>query len=201
MAQALLAGVRVVDLAHDPGARAARILGDLGAEVVRIVPAAGDPLTGNVARAWNAGKVCAREEELDSYLAAAHVVFSTPGARGVLAVDPGRAPHAVWVSITPFGLTGPRAHWRASDLGVMASSGNMYCTGDPDRAPVRCSEPTAYAHSGPEAAFAAERRDDHGGISSAGGWVRRRSRSRTPPSVGRNRRAPRAAAGGARGLP
>src|SRR5205085_353250 len=26
---------------------------------------------------------------------------------------------------------------------------------DPDRAPVRCTEPTAYAHSGPEAAFAA----------------------------------------------
>ena len=37
----------------------------------------------------------------------------------------------------------------------MASSGNMYSTGDPDRAPVRCTEPTAYAHTGPEAAFAA----------------------------------------------
>lgn len=155
MAQALLAGIRVVDLAHDPGARAARVLGDLGAEVVRIVPAAGDPLTGNVARAWNAGKVLAPEADLDACLAVADVVFDTPGARGVLAADPGRAPRAVWVSITPFGLTGPRAHWRASDLGVMASSGNMYCTGDPDRAPVRCTEPTAYAHSGPEAAFAA----------------------------------------------
>ena len=31
----------------------------------------------------------------------------------------------------------------------------MYCTGDPDRAPVRCTEPTGYAHTGPEAAFAA----------------------------------------------
>ena len=31
----------------------------------------------------------------------------------------------------------------------------MYCTGDPDRAPIRCTEPTGYAHSGPEAAFAA----------------------------------------------
>ena len=37
----------------------------------------------------------------------------------------------------------------------MAASSNMYCTGDPDRAPVRSSEPTAYAHTGPEAAFAA----------------------------------------------
>jgi crotonobetainyl-CoA:carnitine CoA-transferase CaiB-like acyl-CoA transferase len=37
----------------------------------------------------------------------------------------------------------------------MASSGNMYATGDPDRAPVRCSEPSGYAHTGPEAAMAA----------------------------------------------
>ena len=38
---------------------------------------------------------------------------------------------------------------------ALASSGNMYCTGDPDRAPVRCTEPAAYAHTAGEAAFAA----------------------------------------------
>jgi crotonobetainyl-CoA:carnitine CoA-transferase CaiB-like acyl-CoA transferase len=37
----------------------------------------------------------------------------------------------------------------------MAASGNLYCTGDPDRAPVRCREPAGYAHSAAEAAFAA----------------------------------------------
>ena len=37
----------------------------------------------------------------------------------------------------------------------MAASGNMYCTGDPDRAPVRCTEPSGYAHIGAETAFAA----------------------------------------------
>jgi crotonobetainyl-CoA:carnitine CoA-transferase CaiB-like acyl-CoA transferase len=31
----------------------------------------------------------------------------------------------------------------------------MYCTGDPDREPVRCSEPSGYAHVGAETAFAA----------------------------------------------
>jgi crotonobetainyl-CoA:carnitine CoA-transferase CaiB-like acyl-CoA transferase len=36
----------------------------------------------------------------------------------------------------------------------MAASGNMYATGDPDRPPVRCSEPSGYAHVGAEAAFA-----------------------------------------------
>ncbi len=37
----------------------------------------------------------------------------------------------------------------------MAASGNMYCTGDPDREPVRCTEPSGYAHVGAESAFAA----------------------------------------------
>src|SRR6478672_3874089 len=37
----------------------------------------------------------------------------------------------------------------------MAASGNLYCTGDPDRAPVRCHEPAGYNHSAAEAAFAA----------------------------------------------
>ena len=31
----------------------------------------------------------------------------------------------------------------------------MFCTGFPDRAPVRCTEPSGYAHTGGEAAFAA----------------------------------------------
>jgi crotonobetainyl-CoA:carnitine CoA-transferase CaiB-like acyl-CoA transferase len=155
LAQRLLEGVRVLDLGGDPSARAARVLGDLGATVVRVVPPEGDVLAGNVARAWNAGKDVRSIDALDAALADADVVFDTPGVPGTLTVDPSRAPNAVWVHITPFGLDGPRAHWRASDLGVMAASGNMYCTGDPDRAPVRCTEPTGYAHSGPEAAFAA----------------------------------------------
>ena len=125
----------------------------------RVVPPEGDVLAGNVARAWNAGKrihrLAADDPELDALLRDAHVVFDTPGVAGTHVLDPGRAPDAVWVRITPFGLDGPRASWRASNLGVMAASGNMYVTGDPDRAPVRCAEPTGYAHSGPEAAFAA----------------------------------------------
>jgi crotonobetainyl-CoA:carnitine CoA-transferase CaiB-like acyl-CoA transferase len=157
--ESLLAGLRVVDLGHDPSARAARVLGDLGATVTRVVPEAGDALTGHVALAWNAGKrvLALREDapELDALLAEADVVFDAPGAPNTHQLDPDRAPNAVWVSVTPFGLDGPRAGWRAADLGVMAASANMYCTGDPDRAPVRCTEPTGYAHTGPEAAFAA----------------------------------------------
>jgi crotonobetainyl-CoA:carnitine CoA-transferase CaiB-like acyl-CoA transferase len=161
MPEGLLHGVRVLDLAGDPGARAARILGDLGADVVRVVPPTGDPLAArrSVELSWTAGKRVAMldigDQRLAQLLSEADVVFATPGASDVLDPDPSAAPQAVWVAITAFGLDGPRSGWRASDLGVMAASGNMFCTGHPDRAPVRCTEPTAYCHSGAEAAYAA----------------------------------------------
>ena len=40
MTQGLLDGLRVLDLGGDTSARAARVLGDLGADVVRAVPPA-----------------------------------------------------------------------------------------------------------------------------------------------------------------
>ncbi len=160
--QSLLEGVFVVDLAGEPAAIAGRVLADLGADVVKVEPPSGDPLRTLPHRfaAWNAGKrsvVAASDDDpaVARLLAAADVVIDTPGFPGAWALDPARASQSVWVSVTPFGVSGPRAGWRASDLGVMASSGNMYSTGDPDRAPVRCTEPSGYAHTGGEAAFAA----------------------------------------------
>ncbi|HEV2310719.1 MAG TPA: CoA transferase, partial [Acidimicrobiia bacterium] len=162
MATALLDGVRVVDLAGEPAAMTGRILADLGADVVLVEPPDGHPLRALPDRftAWAAGKRSAvvsgpDDPALAALLDGADVVIDTPGFPGALVLDPGLAPQAVWVHVTPFGLTGPRAAWRASDLGVMASSANMFNTGDPDRAPVRCTEPSGYAHTGPEAAFAA----------------------------------------------
>jgi crotonobetainyl-CoA:carnitine CoA-transferase CaiB-like acyl-CoA transferase len=141
---------------------AGRILADLGADVVKVEPPDGDPLRSEPLRfaAWHAGQrslVASGPDDprLHALLAAADVVIDTPGWPGTVAVAQSTAPQSVWVSVTPFGLAGPRARWRASDLGVMASSANMYATGDPDRAPVRCSEPSGYAHVGPETAMAA----------------------------------------------
>ncbi len=152
----------VVDLTGEPGAMAARMLADLGAEVVRPEPSGGDPLRALPHRftAWTHRSTMLTvsgpdDPALTDLLDHAHVVLDTPGFPDAWDLDPGGAPNAVWVSLTPFGLDGPRAHWRASDLGVMAASGNMYCTGDPDRAPVRCSEPSGYAHAAAETAFAA----------------------------------------------
>jgi benzylsuccinate CoA-transferase BbsE subunit len=63
-----------------------------------------------------------------------------------------RNPRLVHCTITPYGEDGPRAGWRGSDLTVVAASGNLFSTGDPDRAPVRCTLPVAYYHGGIEAA-------------------------------------------------
>jgi crotonobetainyl-CoA:carnitine CoA-transferase CaiB-like acyl-CoA transferase len=57
-------------------------------------------------------------------------------------------------SVTPFGASGPKASWAASDLTVWASSGAHYITGDDDRPPVACSVPQAFLHAGAEAAVA-----------------------------------------------
>jgi crotonobetainyl-CoA:carnitine CoA-transferase CaiB-like acyl-CoA transferase len=46
-------------------------------------------------------------------------------------------PRLIHVSVTPFGSTGPRAHWRGSELIASAMGGTLRVTGDPDRAPVK----------------------------------------------------------------
>ena len=144
MAQRLLDGLRVLDLGRRPGrARAARVLGDLGAEVVaRRAARPATPDAANVARAWNAGKHGARARGRRSRArrAARRAPTSCSTRRAprvrissIRAARPTRSGCASRRS----GATGPRAAWRVTDLGVMAASGNMYDTGDPDRAPVR----------------------------------------------------------------
>ena len=59
------------------------------------------------------------------------------------------------VSITPFGESGPRAHWAATDLTLTAASGVMIQTGDEDRPPLTCSVPQAFLNAGADAAVAA----------------------------------------------
>lgn len=178
----LLDGLRVVDLSGEPAQMAGRVLADLGASVVLVEPPSGHqlrsipPLGGGDGlslrfAAWAAGKVSVVASDEDLGLAGAmsadelcglfhhaDMVIATPGWPGTLPIEARwreLASDAVWVDVTPFGADGPRSAWRASDIGVMASTGNMYATGDPDRAPVTCSEPASFAHTGPEVVVAA----------------------------------------------
>jgi crotonobetainyl-CoA:carnitine CoA-transferase CaiB-like acyl-CoA transferase len=64
-------------------------------------------------------------------------------------------PGLVHVTLSPFGQDGPKAGWAASDLTVLAASGVLHLTGDPDRAPLAITVPQAYLHAGSEAVVGA----------------------------------------------
>src|SRR3954469_633829 len=197
----LLDGTNVVEMGSEPVQAAGRLLAELGATVTVVDPRYLDHLR---EKGWGHGKTVASADELPALLAGADVVLYTPFEDGVPVVERSAAPQAVWVDVTPFGLTGPRSTWRASDLGVMASCGNMYATGDPDRAPVRPAWPASVSHGGPEIAFAAltglaSGRPQHVDLSlqevlmiasmgAAGGYLRRGARgARAGASIGRTR--------------
>jgi benzylsuccinate CoA-transferase BbsE subunit len=176
-----LDGVRVLDLADESGALAGKLLAELGADVVVLEPPGGargarrGPFLGGVADperslAWLALQTSKRGITLDlarergralfrRLAARVDVVLETaaPGALDELGIGfaalSAESPGLVWCAITPFGQSGPRAHWKGGDLVAVAMGGNAGVTGDPDRPPVRCTLPTAYYHAAPEAAL------------------------------------------------
>jgi benzylsuccinate CoA-transferase BbsE subunit len=175
-----LHGLRVLDLTGEPAFLAGMLLGELGADVVKVEPPGGDPARrrppfwGGIhdperSILWLALNSSKRGITLDlehitgrdlllRLVERADVVLESdaPGAlaaRGLgWHVLHARNPRLVLCSLTPFGQTGPRSAWRGSDLTVTALSGNLHCTGDPDRAPLRCSLPVSYYHGSIEAA-------------------------------------------------
>jgi crotonobetainyl-CoA:carnitine CoA-transferase CaiB-like acyl-CoA transferase len=175
-----LAGTRVLDLTTEPGFFTGKLLGDLGADVVKVEPPTGDPArrrppfwggTSHPERSllWLAMNTSKRgitlaldrprgRELFLDLVARTDVVLETMPPDEMEALGLGwetlaaRNPRLILCSLTPWGQTGPRAGWRGSDLTVVAASGNLWCTGDPDRAPVRCALPVAYYHGGIEAA-------------------------------------------------
>ncbi len=178
-----LDGFRILDLTSEPGFLAGKLLGDLGADVIKVEPRGGDParqrapFVGSTADSersilWLALNTSKRGITLNLDTARGREIFlslcrhadaviesagpASPeslAARG-LGYDTLRAenPKLVVCSISPFGQTGPYSQYRGSDITAVAMGGNMYPTGNPDRAPVRCSLPVAHYHGGIEAA-------------------------------------------------
>ena len=64
-------------------------------------------------------------------------------------------PSIIYVAISAFGQDGPHADYVASDLTLAAMGGPMSVQGNPERAPVRLSVPQAWLHASSEAAVAA----------------------------------------------
>jgi crotonobetainyl-CoA:carnitine CoA-transferase CaiB-like acyl-CoA transferase len=155
MERAALAGIRVLDLADDAVAYGSRLLADLGAEVIRIEPPAGDGAredeAARCARAfWNANKKSitldlgsAEGQRLFGDLAAkSDVIIETfaPGTLSAWGVGyetlRDRNPGLILVSVTPYGQTGPCAKFRATDLTLLAAGGLLSLGGYPETGPV-----------------------------------------------------------------
>ncbi len=165
----MLSPYRVLDLTDHRGQLAGALLAALGAEVIAVEPPEGSPsrrrgpLHGELSLSWWAHNRAKRSVVVDSLDGADFerlvrgadvLIDNAPGGP-----DPARLarinPQLVHVTVSPFGLDGPKADWPASDLTVLAAACQLAVTGDPDRPPVRTAVPQAWMHAGAEAACAA----------------------------------------------
>ena len=170
-----LAPFRVLDLTNELGQLSGRLLGDLGADVIKVEPPGGDPsrwLTpfyndeSDPERSlhwwmFNANKRGITCNVIDPegralflrLVELADFVIDTapPGMLDRLGLGyedlSAVNPAIVHTSITPFGQSGPYANWRGSDLIGAAMGGQMYLNGDPEREPLRPTVSQAYAQA------------------------------------------------------
>jgi len=158
-----LAHLRVVDLTDLRGALAGRLLDDLGADVIKVEPPGGDPdrlrppFAGGVAAPdrslpflyRNANK---RGAVIDLHAADgwsrfvdlcehADILLENlgPQAERQHRLTPtevrARHPRLIHVAVADFGLSGPRADWRAEPLPAFAASGALHAAGFLDLPP------------------------------------------------------------------
>ena len=162
-----LAGVRVIELAHERTSFAGKLLADMGADVIVVEPPGGhatrayDPFLEDRPGAerslywwhYNTSKrgVTARVDtprgrELVARLAAGADVLlegEDPGRLASLGIDLAALrvdnERLISVSITPFGPSGPRSDEQATDLTLFASGGPAWSCGYDDHSlpPVR----------------------------------------------------------------
>jgi len=151
-----LQGIKVVDLtAVVAGPFATTLLGDMGADVVKIEPLRGEhirhAMDGAFLLAMNRNKrgialdLRAKEgQEIVLKLVKGADVFIenfVPGTVGKLGLSYDRVaevnPRIIYCSISGFGQEGPYSQRPAYDPLTQAMSGIMIATGEPDRPPVR----------------------------------------------------------------
>ena len=146
-----LAGLKVVDLSDESGRMAGKLLAELGADVVRLRPGQPGPAMvdapGGVLDWWFDGGTTSVPLDLDAgddrarflaLVAVADVLIETeaPGRLAALGLGPDRLaevnPRLTHVSLTPYGLDGPRAHWQSSDLVAAAAGMILSVNGEAD---------------------------------------------------------------------
>jgi crotonobetainyl-CoA:carnitine CoA-transferase CaiB-like acyl-CoA transferase len=161
-------GLRVIELAFDPaGEFAGRLLAGMGADVVKVEPPQGSPTRGvgpfvsgktgpdNSLNFWfyNANKKSViadirtkrGRERIERLIGEADVLISTLGPAELHQLDfdlnrlIDKRPELIVLSVTPFGLTGPWAAYKSSDLVALALGGPLNTCGYDDHSipPIR----------------------------------------------------------------
>ncbi len=174
---------RVLDLSSGHAAICARLLADLGADVVKIEPPGGDP--SRMDRPFHEG-IDGPERSLDWWAFNSNkrsVTLDIENDEGrelllrlidgadflVETFPPGhldrlgmgfqalqeRRPGLIAVSITPFGQSGPYSGYQGPDIVMQAMGGFMHVTGEEDGPPMRIGYPNAFLHAGVEGAVGA----------------------------------------------
>ena len=160
-----LSGIRVLDVTQVmAGPFCTMLLGDLGADVIKVEPPGGDPTrrwTGSIGNeapsfwAINRNKRGVvlnlkdpRGQAIFRELAArADILVENfrPGVMASFGLDYARLrevnPGLIYASISGFGQTGPYADRGGFDLVAQGMSGIMSVTGEPGRPPVKCGIP------------------------------------------------------------
>jgi len=186
-----LDSLRVIEISDRiAGSYCGKLLVDAGAEVRKIEPPQGDPLRRFTASRspvpagadsplfsyLNAGKrsltIPASDKRFRAELAAADVVLvtATRSQAAKLGIDPQQlladSPHAVMVTISDFGWTGPYAERAASEFTLQAWAGSTGFRGDPAGPPIAIGGDLGEYMGGVFAAFGAlaiRRRVERGG--------------------------------------
>jgi crotonobetainyl-CoA:carnitine CoA-transferase CaiB-like acyl-CoA transferase len=179
----MLSPYRVIDLSDDRGQLCGQILADLGADVILVEPPGGSaarkrgPFYQDIADpnrslhfwAFNRNKraitlnleTVEDRRRLEQLVANADFLIESaePGyftKRGLGHAELAKInQHLIYISISAFGQSGPKANNAASDLTLIAAGGPMMLQGDDDRPPVRIAVPQAFLHASADAAAAA----------------------------------------------
>jgi crotonobetainyl-CoA:carnitine CoA-transferase CaiB-like acyl-CoA transferase len=176
----MLKDYRVLDLADEKGSYCGKILGDLGAEVIKVEKPGGDasrrigPFYHNTpdpekSLHWFAMNGSKKGITLNLEDPEGREIFEKlsdktdfiiesfpPGHMDKLGIGYGslsaRNPRLIMTSITPFGQTGPYKDYKGSDITILAMSGLMSINGDKDRPPLRMCLDQSYYLAGAQAA-------------------------------------------------
>ncbi|MBI4285667.1 MAG: CoA transferase [Chloroflexi bacterium] len=177
--ETLLDNYRVLDLTEGFCQIAGKLLGDLGADVIKVEPPGGSPSRDigpfykdiphrERSLSWFAYNVNKRSMTLNLETATGKKLFCRLAERADVVLEsfpPGYVPGLglgyeklsqinrglIMVSITPFGQDGAKAHYKGSDLTSWASGGALYVAGVPECPPVWVSFPQASLHAGIDA--------------------------------------------------